>query len=105
MAADNVNITARSDVGGLVGHNQGHCERLLFHRQSDRRRCMSAVWWECNEGAVSNSYSTSSVTGEDAMSAVWWDVMSSTVSNSYSTGNVTGDEDVGGLVGFNSVPL
>jgi hypothetical protein len=75
MAAENINITARRRVGGLVG-------------------------W--NEGAVSNSCSTGSVTGEDSIGGlVGSNGDYGAVRNSYSTGNVTGKEAVGGLVGIN----
>jgi trimeric autotransporter adhesin len=53
-----------------------------------------------NQGAVSNSYSTGSVTGE-------WHVgglvgyNEGSVSNSYSTGSVAGSVWIGGLVGSN----
>jgi hypothetical protein len=57
------------------------------------------VGW--NEGTVSNSYSTGSVTG-----GAWVGSLiggnAGTVSNSYSTGNVTGHAGVGGLVAFNN---
>ena len=73
MAAENINITACSHVGGLVG-------------------------W--SEGDVSDSYSTGSVTGDEYVGGLvgsnW-----GTVSNSYSTGSISGNVDVGGLVGYN----
>jgi uncharacterized repeat protein (TIGR02543 family) len=65
-------------VGGLVGHNQ--------------------------DGTVSNSYSTSSVTGKDTVGGlVGWN--EGIVSNSYANGNVTGKVygvEIGGLAGANS---
>jgi len=73
VAAENINITACSHVGGLVG-------------------------W--SEGDVSDSYSTGSVTGDEYVGGLvgsnW-----GTVSNSYSTGSISGNVDVGGLVGYN----
>lgn len=55
-----------------------------------------------NYDAVSNSYSTGSVTGSDNVGGlVGWNV-GGIVSNSYSTGSVSGDSDVGGLVGWNN---
>jgi hypothetical protein len=67
-------VTGNDNIGGLVGENVGG-------------------------GAVGNSYSTCSVTGNlyvGGLVGQHW----GTVTNSYSTGNVTGDEDVGGLVGW-----
>ena len=56
-----------------------------------------------NEGAVSNSYSTASVSGNENYGAVGGLIgeNSGTVSDSYSTSNVTGERHIGGLVGLN----
>ena len=74
--AENVNITACVDVGGLVG---------------------------CSYGTVSNCYhTTGSVNGDQSVGGLVgrnWDM--ATVSNSYSTGSVSGGSWVGGLVGQN----
>jgi len=76
----NSDATGYSVVGGLVGDN---------------------------EGTVSNSYSTGSVTGSEVSGsgAIGGLVGANvgTVSDSYSTGSVTGDERVGGLVGWNGI--
>jgi len=75
VGVENINITGYSGVGGLVGFN---------------------------DGAVSGSYSSGSVTGNDYVGGLVGETMSgSTLSNCYSTGSVTGDGYVGGLVGFN----
>jgi len=71
----NIDVTGCLSVGGLVG---------------------------ANEGTVSNSYSTGSLTGNDFIGGLLGvNSFGGTVSNSYSTGNVTGNECVGGLVGYN----
>jgi len=54
-----------------------------------------------NEGTVSNSYATGSVTATGWVGGLVGANVLGTVSDSYSTGSVTGDERVGGLVGFN----
>jgi hypothetical protein len=57
-----------------------------------------------NGGTVSNSCSTSSVSGVQPVGGlVGYNV--GTVSNSYSTGSVSGNSYVGGLVGWNSGPV
>jgi len=72
----NVTVNGYSSVGGLVGFN--------------------------DNGAVSNSYSTGSVTGSwNIGGLVGTNALKAAVSNSYSTGSVTGNNRVGGLVGFN----
>ena len=52
-----------------------------------------------NEGSVSNSYATGSVSGDDVGGLVGNN--DGTISNSYATGSVSGAISVGGLVGFN----
>jgi len=55
-----------------------------------------------NDGNVSNSYSTGSVTGTIWIGGlVGGNDYLGTVSNSYATGNVNGDQGVGGLMGLN----
>ena len=55
-----------------------------------------------NDGRVSNSYATGSVSGDFYVGGLvgnnWW---AGTVTNSYATGSVSGDFYVGGLVGDN----
>jgi len=53
-----------------------------------------------NSAAISDSYSTGNVTGDDYVGGLVGK-NEDTVSNSYSTGSVTGDDYVGGLVGKN----
>jgi hypothetical protein len=100
MAAENINITACSHVGGLVGWNEGDV--------SDSYSTGSVTGDEdvgglvgINDGAVSNSCSTGSVTGDEDVGGLVGQNHRGNVSNSYSTGNVTGEEAVGGLVGWN----
>ena len=69
----NANVTSTAYIGSLVG---------------------------LNDGTVSNSYSTGSMTGDLWVGGLIG-VNSGTLSNSYSTGNVTGDNGVGGLAGGN----
>jgi hypothetical protein len=100
MAAENMNITACSHVGGLVGWNEGDV--------SDSYSTGSVTGDEhvgglvgINDGAVTNSCSTGSVTGDEDVGGLVGQNHRGNVSNSYSTGNVTGEEAVGGLVGVN----
>ena len=70
-----------SYVGGLVGYGQ-------------------------NRIIISNSYSTSSVTGNKNVGGLLgWSSNYGTINNSYSTGTVTGNANVGGLLGYGGVPL
>jgi hypothetical protein len=74
VAAENINITAYDDIGGLVGENSG---------------------------AVSHSYSAGSVTGNDVVGGLVGSNYG-TISDSHSSAKVTGDGYVGGLVGKNN---
>jgi hypothetical protein len=58
----------------------------------------SLVGW--NDGTVSNSYSTGSVTGSSVVGGLVGHVWTGIVSNSYFTGIVTGEGNIGGLVGI-----
>ena len=70
-----------SYVGGLVGYGQ-------------------------NRIIISNSYSTSSVTGNKNVGGLLgWSSNYGTINNSYSTGTVTGNANVGGLLGYGGVTL
>jgi hypothetical protein len=75
MALENVNVTARSSVAGLVGNN-------YF-------------------GTISNSYTTGTVSGTNRVGGLVADNYG-TIKNSYSTVNVTAATiEVGGLLGQN----
>ncbi|RKP51451.1 hypothetical protein D7Z26_16810 [Cohnella endophytica] len=77
MKLENVNVTGKEEVGGLVGLNVG--------------------------GEISNSSATGSVTGNDSSvgGLVGYNYYGE-ISDSYATGSVTGNESsVGGLVGYN----
>jgi len=73
-----INVIGYRNVGGLVGYNA--------------------------DDAVSNSYSTGSVSGYTNIGGLvgFNGAYGSIVTNSHFTGSVTGDYDVGGLVGRNS---
>jgi hypothetical protein len=101
MAAENINITARSHVGGLVGRNEGDVSDSYSTGRVTGDEYVGGLVG-VNDGAVSNSCSTGSVTGEDSIGGlVGSNGNYGAVSNSYSTDNVTGREAVGGLVGVN----
>jgi hypothetical protein len=101
MAAENMNITARRRVGGLVGWNEGGVSDSYSTGRVTGDEYVGGLVG-VNDGAVSNSCSTGSVTGEDFIGGlVGSNGDYGAVSNSYSTGNVTGEEGVGGLVGLN----
>jgi hypothetical protein len=100
LAAENVTITACSEVGGMVGSSYG----ILSNSHSSG----SVSGWVAvgglvgfNLGDVIKAYSTGSVTGGSRVGGLVG-FNKGTVNKSYSTCSVTGEnDDVGGLVGFN----
>jgi hypothetical protein len=96
----NATATGYEAVSGLVGWNEGTVSN------SYSTGSITGVAWVGglvggNAGTVSNSYSTGSVTG-DYNAGGLVGVNSGTVSSSYSTASVTGEMCVGGLVAFNN---
>jgi uncharacterized repeat protein (TIGR02543 family) len=107
----NTSATAKADVGGLVGWNRGtvndsystgSVSAITMNGTTENpNRAGGLVGANDLMGNISNSYSTSSVTGCAAAVGGLVGQNVATISNSYSTGNVTGHSDVGGLVGHN----
>jgi hypothetical protein len=98
----NADVTGFSSVGGLVGENDGTVSNS-YSTGSVTGGYVGGLVGK-NDGTVSDSYSTGSVTGDYVVGGlVGGNGISShgTVSNSYSTGSVTGGDHVGGLVGEN----
>jgi len=100
MAAENINIAGCSHVGGLVGWNEGDVSDSYCTGSVTGDEYVGGLVGK-SYGTVSNSYSTGSVTGEDFIGGLVGQNHRGNVRNSYSTDNVTGEEAVGGLVGVN----
>jgi hypothetical protein len=103
VAAENVNITACEDVGGLVGYNQYGTVTNSYSTGSVTGAYHVGGLVGCNSygGNITDSYCTGSVTGEDAVGGLVGLIQGGAVSNSYSTGSVMGMRQVGGLIGEN----
>ena len=128
VTAENVNITACDDVGGLVGYNHYgtvtdsySTGSVIGKRQvgglvgtndgtvsdSHCTGSVTSVGWDVgglvgwNDGTVSNCYATGLVFGAELVGGLVGRNYFGTVSNSYSSANVTGGDGVGGLVGYN----
>jgi hypothetical protein len=99
LGAENVNITGAWGVGGLVGINdEGTVSNSYSTGSVSGYKCVGGlVGWK-DEGIIDNSYSTCSVSGNRSVGGLVGD-NSGTVSNCYSTGSVSGTTDVGGLIG------
>jgi len=96
------NVAGGSDVGGLVGLNNGIVNDSYFNGSvTGGSDAGGLVGGNEHSGTVINSYSTGTVTGTRATGGLVGQNWRGTVMNSYSTGNVAGDFLVGGLVGQN----
>lgn len=96
----NASVAADSYVGCLVGWNEGAVSNSYSSGSVTGDLSVGGLVGVANQGRVSNSYSTASVNGNGAIGGlVGWN--NGTVHNSYSNGNVTGNSSVGGLVGHN----
>jgi hypothetical protein len=95
-------VAGNYSVGGLVGDNYGPlCNSYSTGSVSGISvRVGGLVGSNGDLGTVSDTYSTSSVTGNEEVGGLVGK-NGGTVDNSYSTGTVTGDHLVGGLVGEN----
>jgi len=100
LGVENVNITAPSNVGGLVGYNREGTVSNCYATGSVTGNGSIGGLAGQNYGTVSNSYSIGSVIGSSSVGGLLGHNMG-TVRNSYSTGTVTGDGYVGGLAGWN----
>jgi len=103
----NVTVTGDCEVGGLVGHiDDGAVSNSYATGSVTGERYYVGGLVGCINGAsVTNSYSTGSVTGDSWVGGLVGGGAWATVRNSYSSSSVTGDRDVGGLVGLDFYDL
>ena len=100
LGVENVNITAPSNIGSLLGYNREGTVSNCYATGSVTGNGSVGGLVGQNYGTVSNSYSTGIMTGNSSVGGLLGH-NEGTVSNSYSTGSVTGDGYVGGLAGWN----
>ena len=94
----NINIQGASEVGGLVGRNQGSVTNSYATGAVTGNWEVGGLVGE-NRGSITNSYATGTVTGGSVGGLVGYN--RGRITNSYATGTVTGNSEVGGLVGEN----
>ena len=94
-------VTGGSDVGGLVGFNDGTITQSYSIGSISGAGLSTHIGGlvGINSGKVTTSYATSSVTGASSVGGLVG-TNQDTVIASYATGTVTGTAQVGGLVGF-----
>ena len=96
----NVEVTGGSNVGGLVGSNEGTVSNSYAIGSVTGTGNQVGGLIGSNQDEVSNSYAMGSVTGSQSVGGLVG-LGEGAISNSYATGAVTGTQYIGGLVGFN----
>jgi hypothetical protein len=99
VGVENVNVTATSCVGGLVGYNWGTVSDS-YCTGGVAGKGLAGGLVGSNHGTVSDCYSSGNVTGDEYVGGLVG-YSAGTVSDCYSSGNVIGDSAVGGLAGQN----
>ncbi len=104
LGLENVQVSGRDYVGGLVGENWGTVSGCYSTGSVLGGSSVGGLVGRNDSGTISQCYTTGNVSGS-------WDYIGGlvgyndyygTVSECYSTGRVSGDGPVGGLVGRNS---
>jgi hypothetical protein len=97
----NATVCGKDRVGGLVGHNDGVVSNSYFTGSVTSEGSYVGGLVGINRATVSDSYFTGALTGDECVGGVVGWNSGGTVSGSNSTGSVTGHSTVGGLVGDN----
>jgi hypothetical protein len=108
IGLEDVDITGKGSVGGLVGYNNNNNDGMIANSYATGvivghfDNVGGLVGW--NTGTVKSSYATGNVTGYRLnVGGLVGKNDGGTIENSYATGKVTGtNNNVGGLVGFNT---
>ena len=99
MGLRNVRIIGFTNVGGLVGSNNGSITNSYATGSVLGSIPVGGLVGN-HDGSIINSYATGSVSGSTQVGGLVGNHGGSII-NSYATGSVSGSEVVGGLVGFN----
>jgi hypothetical protein len=100
LGVTDADVTGHRYVGSLVGYAPEHSAvSNSYSTGTISGDCVGGLMGY-NVGTVSNSYFSGNVTGDQYVGGLLGE-NTGTVSNCYSTGSVTGDGYVGGLVGMN----
>jgi hypothetical protein len=102
LGVEDVNITGREYVGGLVGVNAGTLTSCYATGSVSGADFVGGLVGYNYSGTLTACYATGSVTGTNYYvgGLVGWND-SGTLTGCYATGSVSGDSAVGGLVGYN----
>jgi|GEM_PF-986210 len=98
----NITITGASNVGSLVGYNDGNVSNSYSTGDATGTSAVGILAGNNNDGSISNSYSAGYAYGTSNVGGLVGYNNSATISNCYSIGNVSGTSSVGGLAGYNN---
>ncbi|RLM53520.1 hypothetical protein DVK02_13685 [Halobellus sp. Atlit-31R] len=105
VRVENVDITGRTSVGGLVGYNvRGNAtvtESYVTGDVNGSKRVGGLVGYNY-EGNIAESYATVNVNSSLRLGGLVGENREGNITESYATGNLSGSEYVGGLVGANN---
>ncbi len=104
LTLENFTITAsENNTGALVGVNRGNIDDVHVNNSTINGGSYNATGAlvGSNYGAISNSSSSATVSGDSIVGGLVGFNYDASISNSYATGNVEGSESVGGLIGAN----
>ena len=96
----NASVTGNSYVGCLVGWNEGTLSNSYSSGTVTGELSVGGLVGTASQGAVIGCHSSATVTGDGGIGGLvgWNDGI---VHNSYATGRANGNSSVGGLVGYN----
>jgi len=103
LGVENVNITGRGPVGGLVGDNGGGTITSCYVTGSVSGSSIvgGLVGWTYNS-IITSCYADGVMTGDYEIGGLAGWTIDSTITNCYANGSVSGSSIVGGLSGVNS---
>ncbi len=97
-----VQVTGRSEVGGLVGSNGVTVAACYATGSVTGERVVGGLVGSNFSGTVVASYAAASVTGDSEVGGLVGNNFAGDIEASYAAGSVTGNSAVGGLVGGNT---
>ncbi len=103
VVLENVNVTGKDWVGGLVGaQNNGTISNSHATGDVQGNEKVGGLVGDSASGQITNSYATTDIEGSKSVGGLVGYSVFSQITNSYATGNVAGNnyDHAGGLVGF-----
>ena len=95
-------MSGNDHVGGLIGSNDGTVSASYATGSVSGNDSVGGFIGSSNGGAISGSYATGNVSGDNYVGGLVGEQSGNTISASYAMGSVSGGgDDIGGLVGRN----